>query len=627
VETHRFLCGCSFPVLEPAPAPDILPLLDLSIDAVPLDCSATWELLGRGDTKGVFQLEKHLGQDHARRLRPEHMEHLAALGAILRPGALNSRDAEGISTTEHYCRRKNREEPIEGVHEAVDRILATTYSCLIFQEQFLRIARELAGFDPAMAYKLQKNIGKKNMALLMQLEQEFMQGCVRVGILPANVAELVWSWIKAAGRYAFNKAHAMSYAFPGYRMAYAKAHAPLQFFAAKMETAELRSDSREEIALLVEDARLHGISIRPPSFVFPLVSSGTDRRDIYLGFSDIKRVGTSKAEDIVAQLAACEKICGKPARDCSWLDILLLVLAELPRGIVPNLLESGACDNWGGTRSRKMAEFDVITRLKGAELTWVKRLHKLQRDPRSAEAIQQNCEHLAERIRELKKKRTKDSLCTQEESELEDSLATLDEDTDLLRMRLDRLGPCEHLEDLLLVLANPPYRKPTRKSDPEPTGPFGGCKLDRRPTILGLVDVLRTPPSPHVDSIRQVVLAEEAILGVTLTVDRLDQCDGAEANVTVSEFLAGYTSRRMLFAVEVIRLNRLVTKKGRTPGQEMARLSLRDRSGTLEAVCFPDSWQKCGSLLTEGAMVLVHGIADKKSLKPSLLVQEAWALR
>src|SRR5581483_6191530 len=104
-ETYRFDCGCEFEVLGPPPTPGGLPLLKYSAyeDTRP-DCAATWSLLGRGHTKGVFQLEKQLGQQWARTLRPEHIDHMSALGALLRPGCLKAVDEDGVSMTQHYCR-------------------------------------------------------------------------------------------------------------------------------------------------------------------------------------------------------------------------------------------------------------------------------------------------------------------------------------------------------------------------------------------------------------------------------------------------------------------------------------------------------------------------------------------
>src|SRR5262245_15341929 len=104
---YCFPCGCSFPILQHSDDPDVIPLLDFDIEKIPESCSTTWDMLGRGDTKGVFQLESNLGKTWTKKLKPQSCEHMGALGALLRPGPLKGVDAEGVSLTEHYVRRKN----------------------------------------------------------------------------------------------------------------------------------------------------------------------------------------------------------------------------------------------------------------------------------------------------------------------------------------------------------------------------------------------------------------------------------------------------------------------------------------------------------------------------------------
>jgi intein/homing endonuclease len=146
----EFDCGCSFPMTGDK--------IKLDIEKVPLNCKRTWDLISSGLTKGVFQLESGLGKHWTKKLKPENMEHLSALGAILRPGVLRAVDENDISMTEHYCRRKNGEEPVEYFHPALKPILKTSYGVLIYQEQAMAIAKDIAGFNLQEADELRKCI-------------------------------------------------------------------------------------------------------------------------------------------------------------------------------------------------------------------------------------------------------------------------------------------------------------------------------------------------------------------------------------------------------------------------------------------------------------------------------------
>lgn len=204
-QRYRFPCGCEFPILQPSSDPDVLPLLDFDIENIPETCPAVWEMLGRGDTKGVFQLESPLGRQWCKKLKPESCEHMGALGALLRPGPLQGKDEEGISLTEHYVRRKNGLEQVVDLHPVLKPILENTYGVLTFQEQSMRIAKDLAGFDLIAVDRLRKGIGKKIQSLLHEIGEEFITGCKKTGVVDEETAKTVWSWIKATGRYQFNK--------------------------------------------------------------------------------------------------------------------------------------------------------------------------------------------------------------------------------------------------------------------------------------------------------------------------------------------------------------------------------------------------------------------------------------
>lgn len=611
MKTFNFPCGCSFPVLGPPTHPGGVPPIDFDIEAVPLNCPATWGLLGRGDTQGCFQLEKKLGQEWSRRLKPESLSQLADLTALLRPGSLGSKDERGVSMTENYCRRRHGEEPVEQLNPALEPVLGVSFGIILMQEQFMRVARELAGFDLATTDKLRRGIGKKSYEILAELKTLFLDGCARVGTLTHEQAALVWSWIEAAGRYSFCRAHAVSYGLISYYTAWAKAHHPVAFFAAWLACAHMKADSHEEIALLVEDARRFEVEILPPDARAPRPHFSTDGLRIRFGLADVKNVGESEAGLVGTLLEAASSYLRKPADSLSWFEFFLLVLTRLNKRAATSLVRSGACDFSQVSRARMLAELDAWGALTRSEQGWVRTVFEVGAEGLGKEDYLQNIS------------RNQAALESAGEEEREDVLATLERDREHLTLIERGLPHFTTLKEALLALSQPAYRKPKSKKEPEPTGPFGGCsRPDREGIVRDLVASLTNPPSPLVDTSRRIVLDEEELLGIAVTRHRLDSVDLCEANTSVSEFLAG-KSGRLLLGVEVASVRPTTTKKGKNPGQRMCLATLKDRTGSLEAVCFPDDFARCGSLFQEGAILLVHGERDKKQER-NLIVKMAW---
>jgi len=281
----KFGCGCTFPMENGNIQ------FDPNMEIIPLDCKLTWELISRGDTKGIFQLDSNLGRSLSKQLEPQNIEHLAALGAIMRPGCMDS-ILDDKSITNHYIDRKNEEEPVEYFHPALEPILKDTFGMLVFQEQSMKIAQELAGFNLEDADVLRKAIGKKQPEVMATLKVQFAKGCKKVGILKTNEAEEIFGWIEKSQRYSFNKSHAVSYAINGYLSAYTKAHFPKEFFTAYLTYAQEKPKPHEEIKELVNNARNNNIDVHPPDFrhcnrKFKLIED-----IIYFGLEDIKGVGS-----------------------------------------------------------------------------------------------------------------------------------------------------------------------------------------------------------------------------------------------------------------------------------------------------------------------------------------------
>ena len=183
----------------------------------------TWDLFKDGKTKGVFQLESNLGKSWSKKLSPNNLEELAALIALIRPGCLKA-VIDGKSMTQRFVDRAKGLEEIEYLDDSLEDILKPTYGVLVYQEQSMRIAQKLAGFDLKQADDLRKAIGKKNAKLMDQVKTSFLEGAVDQGIVTKSEAEEIFGWIEKSSRYSFNKSHAVAYAVNSYWSAWYKAN-------------------------------------------------------------------------------------------------------------------------------------------------------------------------------------------------------------------------------------------------------------------------------------------------------------------------------------------------------------------------------------------------------------------
>ena len=180
-------------------------LFEIDQNKIDFTDQGTWDLICEGDTVGVFQLESRLGRKTAKQAQPRTLEELSDLGAILRPGCAQSKLEDGKNLTYHYVERKAGREPVEYVHPALEPILKSTYGVAVFQEQIIKIGTDLAGMTAAQAdLYLRYAVGKKKAQLIEDGKQIFLDGCERNNI-PKKDADLIFSWIQAAGRYGFNK--------------------------------------------------------------------------------------------------------------------------------------------------------------------------------------------------------------------------------------------------------------------------------------------------------------------------------------------------------------------------------------------------------------------------------------
>ncbi|MGB9743169.1 MAG: DNA polymerase III subunit alpha [Minisyncoccales bacterium] len=267
---------------------------NIDLEKIPLDDKATFRLLQKGETVGVFQLESEGFQRYLKQLKPSEFEDIIAMVALYRPGP--------IQLIPDYIARKHGKQKIEYLHPKLKPILEKTYGICIYQEQVMKIAQELANFTLAEADVLRKAIGKKIKDLLLNQKEKFISGCQKNGI-DRNIAQQIWYWIEPFASYSFNRSHATAYAIIAYQTAYLKTHYPAEFMAALL-TSE-RNDI-ERIAVLIEECKKMKLNVLPPDIneSFTFFSVVPKANQIRFGLSAIKNVGLNIVEKIVNERKA-----------------------------------------------------------------------------------------------------------------------------------------------------------------------------------------------------------------------------------------------------------------------------------------------------------------------------------
>ena len=226
----------------------------LDVGALPTDDAQTYELIRSGATTGVFQLESRGMRELLRGLKPSRFEDLVALVALFRPGPLKS------GMVDDFIERKEGRAEVAYLHPQVEPILRSTHGVILYQEQVMQIARELAGYSLGGADVLRKAMGKKLPEEMARERAAFVAGATRHGVDPP-VANALFDLMEHFAEYGFNRAHSVSYALVSYQTAWLKRHHPAAFMASAL-TAEM--DNTDRVVLLVDDCRDLGITVRPP---------------------------------------------------------------------------------------------------------------------------------------------------------------------------------------------------------------------------------------------------------------------------------------------------------------------------------------------------------------------------
>ena len=379
MEKFKFECGCEFDIngYFANGEPRIVFKPDLS--SVPLTCPRTWETISEGNTLGCFQLESRLGQSLAKRLKPTCIEHLSALVSILRPGSLESmRDNKSI--TDHYIDRKNGVEEVTYYHPALEPILKKTYGEMIYQEQALLIAKDIAGMTLEEADSLRKSIGKKLPALMSKMKTLFIESAVKKGIVNQEQAEEIFGWIQASQRYSFNASHGCSYAMNCYLSAYAKAHFRKQFFTSYLYYAREKIKPHEEVRGLVNNAKSMNIDVYPPNITKGNMRFKLFGDKIYFGLGDIKSVGDSVVSKLTNRLNEVKSILSKDISCLSWLDLLIFLLPNITSTAVNAMISVGVLSHLRIDRTKMLFDYTKYSSLTDKERLWIQNYYLNQQD-------------------------------------------------------------------------------------------------------------------------------------------------------------------------------------------------------------------------------------------------------
>jgi DNA polymerase-3 subunit alpha len=315
--------------------------IDLNLARIPLDDTKSYEMLARGETVGIFQVE---GQGMRRALtdmRPDRFEDIIALVALYRPGPMAN-----IPT---YCSRKRGHEPIDYLHPKLQPILEPTFGVIVYQEQVMQIAQVLSGYSLGEADILRRAMGKKIRAEMQAQRNRFVSGAVERGV-EIGQAETIFELLAKFAEYGFPKGHAAAYALVTYQTAYMKANYPVEFMAASMTYDMGNTDKLAEFR--AEAVRL-GVKVEPPSVNRSGVMFEVDGSTIHYALAALKGVGREAVRTIA------EARGDRPFRDLADFASRINPRAVNKR-VLESLAASGAFDALEGNRARAYAGVDLI---------------------------------------------------------------------------------------------------------------------------------------------------------------------------------------------------------------------------------------------------------------------------
>jgi DNA polymerase-3 subunit alpha len=308
--------------------------IDINLNTIPLDDAKTYQLLASGDTAGVFQLEGAGMRRYIRELKPSTFPEIAAIVALYRPGPM-----EQIPT---YIKAKHGLEPIHYLHPILATFLEETYGVIVYQEQVLFIVREIGGYSLGKADIFRKAMGKKILSVIQKEKAIFIAGANARGF-STELAEQVYALIEPFAGYAFNKAHAFSYALIAYQTAYLKANYPVEYITALLAA---HAGVTEKITSAISECRRLGIKVLPPNINrseanFAIETDEKNNEVIRFGLTSIKNVGVGGIDIVISErrkngeFKSIEDLC----RRCD--------LRNMNKRVMESLIKAGALDCLG----------------------------------------------------------------------------------------------------------------------------------------------------------------------------------------------------------------------------------------------------------------------------------------
>lgn len=317
--------------------------IDFKVKDVPLDDEKTYKLFGDGLTVGVFQFESSGMQEYLRKLKPSRIEDLIAMNALYRPGPMKMID--------DYIDRKFGRKKIEYLHPALEPILKETYGIIVYQEQVMRIASELAGFTLAQADSMRRAMGKKKIEEMQAQKKDFVEGCKKNHIDP-QIADEIANLIEKFAEYGFNKSHSAAYAIIAYQTAYLKAHYPAEFLAANL-TSEVNNSDR--VVILMDECKKLGLKIKPPDVNYSEAHfKPIGKNEIAFGMAAIKNVGSNA----IASIVEARKTVGNFK---TIFDLLVNVDVRLVnKKVLESLIQAGAMDSLQGNRAQLFNAIEMV---------------------------------------------------------------------------------------------------------------------------------------------------------------------------------------------------------------------------------------------------------------------------
>ncbi len=316
--------------------------IELKMNELPLDNELTYELIGRAETFGIFQLESQGMRNLLIRMKPYCFDDIVAAIALYRPGPM-----ENIPL---YLRRRGKEEEITYPLNELEPILSSTYGVMIYQEQIMMISQVLAGFSLGKADILRKAISKKEAVLMKSMRDDFIQGCIKNGYSEDKAVE-VFDLIEKFANYGFNKSHSVAYGYVAYQLAYLKANYPLYFFAAILSN-ELSSESTK--IHCIQECRNYNVKVLSPSINKSYKRFMVEDGHIRYSLLAIKNVG----------IAAYQAIVEEREQNGDYKDFYDFMMrndeSRISKKVVESLIDAGTFDEFGVGRKELLMNYDRI---------------------------------------------------------------------------------------------------------------------------------------------------------------------------------------------------------------------------------------------------------------------------